>query len=161
MPAGSTYSTIATFTASGSSAVITFSSISGSYTDLQLVIAAQNSDNYGVMRLNGDSSALYSRTTLTGNGTSATSGRGTGETAWFPSNGSSTVIANAIINIMNYSNTTTFKTALSRMNQSFDATYAAVWLYRSTSAISSISLTSPTGNWVSGSTFTLYGIAAA
>jgi hypothetical protein len=161
MAAGSTYTPIQTYTANGSSGVITFSSIPSTYTDIQLVMAAQNSDNYCVMRLNGDSSALYSRTTLLGNGSSASSGRGSGETAWYPSNGSSTVTANAIINIMNYSNTTTFKTALSRMNQSFDATYAAVWLYRSTSAISSITLTAPTGNWVSGSTFTLYGIAAA
>jgi hypothetical protein len=161
MAAGSTYTPIATQTASGSASVITFSSIPATYTDLQLVMAAQNSDQYCVMRLNGDSSGLYSRTTLFGNGTSATSGRASNETSWYPSNGSSTVIANDIIQIMNYSNTTTYKTALARMNQSFDATYAAVWLYRSTSAISSISLTSPTGNWITGSTFTLYGIAAA
>lgn len=155
-----TYVALDRATASGSTPTITFSSIPSGYTDLQLVIAAQNSDSYCVMRLNGDSTALYSRTTMYGNGSTAASGRGSGETSWFPVNGSSTVTANAIINIMNYSNTTTFKTALSRMNQSFDATYAATWLYRSTNAVSSITLTSPTGNWVAGSTFSLYGIKA-
>jgi hypothetical protein len=158
-----TYEPIATNTVSGSStSVITFSSISGSYTDLRLVMASQNADAYCVMRLNGDSTSLYSRTTLQGNGTTASSGRGSNETSWFPSVGNATVTANGTVDINNYSNATTYKTALTRFNLSFDAVVAQAWLYRSTSAITSITLTVPsTNNWIAGSTFTLYGIKSA
>ena len=157
-----TYEPIATTTVSGSStSTITFNSFSG-YTDLRLVMVSQNADAYCLIRLNGDSSALYSRTTLQGNGTSASSGRASNETAWYPSTGDATRTANAIIEIMNYSNTTTNKTALTRVNLPFDVVVAQAWLYRSTSAITSITLTVPsTNNWVAGSTFTLYGVKSA
>lgn len=157
-----TYEPIATTTVSGTStSTVTFNSFSG-YTDLRLVMVSQNADAYCLMRLNSDSSSLYSRTTLQGNGSTASSGRSSNETAWYPSVGDATRIANGIIDIMNYSNSTTYKTALTRINLSFDAVITQAWLYRSTSAITSISLTVPgANNWVAGSTFTLYGIKAA
>jgi hypothetical protein len=66
---------------------------------------------------------------------------------------------------MNYSNATTFKTVLSRGNRASAETAADVNLYRSTSALTRIDLAMggsfPTNNFATGSTFTLYGIAAA
>jgi hypothetical protein len=63
---------------------------------------------------------------------------------------------------MNYSNTTTNKTILSRINNAENSTVARVTLWRNTAAISTIFLTEGNGaNFIAGSTFTLYGIKAA
>jgi hypothetical protein len=60
---------------------------------------------------------------------------------------------------MNYSNSTTYKTILGRSNAATSGTSAAVGLWRSTSAINSIEI--GTVSFTAGSTFSLYGIAAA
>jgi hypothetical protein len=62
---------------------------------------------------------------------------------------------------MNYSNTTTNKTALIRGNNAALFTDATVGVWRSTAAITSITLASDGAAFDSGSTFNLYGIAAA
>ena len=164
MAAGSTYTPIATNTLSSSASTVTFSSIAGTYTDLVLVINGQSNNGsagYVGTRFNGDTTALYSTTRLLGEGTSASSDRYTGETLakggtmW----GSQTTI---IHQIQNYSNTTTYKTFLTRDNNAANRVGATVSLYRSTNAITSIVSSCPDGNgFASGSTFTLYGIAAA
>jgi len=63
---------------------------------------------------------------------------------------------------MNYANTTTYKTSLTRGNIATVATLATVGMWRSTSAITSIKIERDGSNLLAaGSTFTLYGIAAA
>jgi hypothetical protein len=62
---------------------------------------------------------------------------------------------------MNYANTTTYKTVLSRANNSAAGTEAIVGLWRSSAAITSMTVLSETGNIAIGSTFSLYGILAA
>jgi hypothetical protein len=62
--------------------------------------------------------------------------------------------------IQNYSNTTTNKTALIRDNFATYGTFARVALWRSTSAITSITLTMSSSTFATGSQFTLYGIKA-
>lgn len=169
MPAGSTYSTIATATASGSSTNITFSSIPGTYTDLRLVIliGATNSGNTFNMQFNGDTASNYSQTELWGDGTTASSARRTSQSSLFIVGsrvGASTGLVNiSLIDIMNYSNTTTFKTVLNRQGAASLGTLAAVGLWRKTpEAITSISIDSNSaGNISANSVFTLYGIAAA
>ena len=158
-----TYEPIATNTVSGTStSIITFSSIPATYTDLILVFQAQVADTYALFRLNGDTSAVYSRTDLYGNGSSAQSSRGSNETTWYPSTGSSSVTGSGIVQIMNYANTTTNKTAIIRNDVTTGLVDVSAWLWRSTAAINSISLAVPTSNnWIAGSTFTLYGIKAA
>jgi hypothetical protein len=67
-----------------------------------------------------------------------------------------------IIQVMNYSNTTTNKTVLARAGIAGDRTRAIVNLWRSTSAITSILIiNNGSVNFVAGSTFTLYGIKVA
>ena len=64
---------------------------------------------------------------------------------------------------MNYANTTTYKTVLSRdalNNASDGAVEAFVGLWRSTSAINTIQIKPDSGNFNTG-TFSLYGILAA
>jgi hypothetical protein len=69
-----------------------------------------------------------------------------------------------IMQIMNYSNATTNKTVIARQNTGGSASGAAahVGLWRNTAAITAITIICYNGiNFVSGSTFTLYGIKAA
>ena len=164
-----TYEKIATNTLGSAQATVTFSSISGTYTDLVLisnvdVTSAGASVN---IRFNSDTGSNYSYTTLYGNGTTAASARGSSLTASYiaayvaPNTALETVI---ITNIQNYSNTTTNKTLLSRSNRASannsPGAEALVGLWRSTVAITSITLAADSGNIDTGSTFTLYGIKA-
>jgi hypothetical protein len=65
--------------------------------------------------------------------------------------------------ILNYSSSSTFKTILSRSGDARDGgSVAFTNMWRGTSAITSILIyPETTGNFASGSTFTLYGIKAA
>ena len=65
------------------------------------------------------------------------------------------------INIMNYANTTTNKTVLTRYSDAANNIEANAGLWRSTAAINSIALAMSSGNLIPGSTFTLYGILKA
>ena len=62
---------------------------------------------------------------------------------------------------MNYSNTTTYKTAISRGDRGATSTVAIVNLWRSTSAINNIQFFTDATNFAAGSIITLYGIKAA
>jgi hypothetical protein len=103
-------------------------------------------------------------TWLTGNGTAASSGRETTQTRMivdingYPTTGVST----RILQIMNYSNTTTNKTVLARSNNAATGVDAIVGLWRSTAAINTIDLYAWTTNSFSiGTVLSLYGIKAA
>ena len=163
MPA--TYEPIATQTLGTSAASVTFSSISGAYTDLLLVTSnGSTTATNTYVRLNGDSGSNYSFTQLTGTGSSAISGRSSNQTAIRVDNYASaaTSITNAyIFHLQNYSNTTTYKTVLTRTNEAATGVDATVGLWRNTAAITSILYYPGVGNWITGSTFTLYGIKAA
>lgn len=172
-----TYEPIATHTLGSSAASYTFSSIPSSFTDLVLVTQTRNDSPFQYddiwICFNGDTTnANYSVTRLQGNGTSATSNYstssndGAGTRSWILSdNGAgSGIFGIGITHIMNYANTTTYKTAISRSNtQANESVRAAVGLWRNTSAISSIKLSirNETTNFIAGCTFTLYGIKAA
>lgn len=161
-----TYEPIATTTLASTASTLAFTSISGTYTDLVLVVNAANStgnqDLY--MQFNSDTGTNYSRTVLRGNGTAASSTRSSAATAAYLSSisGTSTTALeyNSITSIQNYSNTTTYKTTLTRSNTAQYGLDAIVNLWRSTAAITRIDITS-TGVLSIGSTFTLYGIKAA
>ena len=162
-----TYEPIATTTASGSSATITFNSIPATFTDLILVMNTTNGGNSEVrIRLNGDTSSNYSRTLLSGNGSVAYSIRSSGATYIGIDSGSFSGTAqgqNAIVQFMNYANTTTYKTVISRANNAGYGLDAEAALWRKTpEAITSIEIfNSNASNWTNTSTFTLYGIKAA
>jgi hypothetical protein len=162
--AGSTYSTIATTTLGSAAASYTFSSISGSYTDLVLI-----ADNVGSsasivdlrLQFNGDTGSNYSFTSIYGSGSLAGSYRGTSTSFIKISYSGGSEKPMVITNIQNYSNSTTYKTALVRQNTTTNTVEAIVGLWRNTAAITSITISYSSGNLSTGSTFTLYGIAAA
>jgi len=173
MAAGSTYSTIATTTVSGTSTTeVAFASISGSYTDLILVanIGSTTTPSYLGVRLNSDTGTNYSVTDLYGNGTSATSSRASNRAIADLSYNvpvTSALDTNYIAHFMNYSNSTTYKTIITRDNNAANGTAATVCLWRNTAAITNIKCYVHTAGgsnlyaFANGSTLTLYGIAAA
>jgi len=158
-----TYEPIATTTASGSVSSITFSSISSSYTDLVIVIngGTAGSDNSIIIRFNSDTGGNYSYTAIDGNGSSASSYRESNVSE--PQAGSmSTGNNTSLINIMNYSNTTTYKTYVARGNAPAHRVRAFVGLWRNTAAITSVTIfNNAASNFTNVTTFTLYGIKSA
>jgi len=172
MPAGNTYTQIASTTLGSAASSVTFSSIAATYTDLVLVANVGSNDSAQVFscRINSDTGTNYSITQLLGTGGGAGSTRDTSQTKMNISKGMGVGTTNAsmviLSNFMNYSNATTYKTVLSRASEA-DATYpgtaATVGLWRSTSAITAIelSLNSGVATFNAGSTFNLYGIQSA
>ncbi len=136
-----TYEPISTQTLGSAAASVTFSSIPQTYTDLVLVVTP-----IVTTATTFDTSALYSNTTLYGDGTSAVSARVSSQNEIRVSYGAtsrSTNTGNIIVNILNYSNATTYKTNLSRDNYAGEASGANVGLWRSTAAITQIDLIPP------------------
>ena len=167
MAAGVTYTPISSYTFASAAANYTFSSIPSTYTDLVLVANCKNTvgATYGLLlQYNSDTGSNYSSTLLWGNGTSALSGRYTTQyNAMFMGWAGSTNFSPIVINIQNYANTTTYKTAISRSSDSGDRVAAMVSLWRATpAAINSITVSfEPSANIAAGSILSLYGIAAA
>jgi hypothetical protein len=169
MAASATYEPIATANGTGSSATVSFTSISGSYTDLIVIGSIRSTNATSIMRYRYNSATTnYSATTLYGTGSAANSLRETGATGIYGIGGSGTYVASAsntftsfTLNVFNYANSTTYKTSLLRTGGSANPE-VNVGLWRATpTAITSISLVLDFGNFTSDSTFTLYGIAAA
>lgn len=168
MAAGATYTPLARTALTTSSATVTFSSIPQTYTDLvvSINIAGLTAQETPKMYFNGDTSALYSTTFLDGNGSSVLSNRVTAQGSFYGigayNSGNPTGVSSILVNINNYSNTTNNKTMLARNAGGTLSTTLTVGLYRSTSAVSSISFIVHGGNsYLPGTTFTLYGILAA
>ena len=160
-----TYTPIATITAPGGTNTVNFTSIPNTYTDL-ILIANYNLNSEGLFfRLNGDTGSNYSNTYMIGTGSSALSGRASNATLGVlgPRNVNQNGRSATIVQFMNYSNTTTYKTVLDRYNMATQEVGAIVNLWRNTSAINAIELSSYNSSWnfSSGDTFTLYGILAA
>jgi hypothetical protein len=164
MAAGNTYVAIATQTVSSSVSSVTFSSIPQTYTDLVIVLNPINAGTSDIWcTFNTDTSTNYSSTWLAGTGTAAASYRISNNARFYfdYASVSSTTASNSyIMNLMNYANTTTYKSAIIRGNSPAYATEAAVGLWRSTAAINQIIITAVT-NFQSGSTLSIYGILAA
>lgn len=167
----STYTPIANYTVpSGGSASYTFNSFSG-YTDLVLVMGSvgiNSAASAGKLRFNGDTGSNYSVTFMYGNGSTAASSRNTSQSdmriyGWSSGNVANSNNDNVILHIQNYANTSTYKTVLMRSNLPQAETAAAVGLWQSTAAITSLTLRTYNGTdlWTAGTTFTLYGILAA
>jgi hypothetical protein len=166
MAAGSTYTPIATTTLGSAAASYTFSSIPSTYTDLVLISNFQSNTGSVTtyqMYFNGGSSGAYSYTRMYGDGSSAsssnssTSGNIQGIGIIDPSAWNTN-----IANVMNYANSTTNKTVLSRTNSSGTYLGAYVMKWNQNTAITSVTVNILNASTFSiGSTFTLYGIASA
>jgi hypothetical protein len=151
---------------------VTFSNIPSDFADLKLVSFARttfsNLSESMALRYNNDNSSLYSAVSVVTADT-IYHGKPTGSTQHVFSQvaantATAGIFSTTVTDIINYSNTTSFKSTLTRHSCDYsDAGSSAVgWyamLYRSTAAISSIDITSANGaNFMTGSTFTLYGV---
>lgn len=181
MPA--TFEPIASQTLGSSASTVEFTSIPSTFTDLVLVCYLRadqvtfNSTNYPHLRLNGDTGTNYSYTRLYARSTSGswsalserlsnTSNNGMGGVSTTSSN--SNIYTPVVYQIMSYANTNVNKTILAAGAQvsnltNEDGPWRSVALWRSTSAVTSILLrpSQDPSNFVSGCTFSLYGIKAA
>jgi hypothetical protein len=141
---------------------VVFAGIDQTYTDLRLVSNIQTAGNATpTIQYNGNASSIYSQTVMYGSGATTTVASRTNYsqtdlTSWaqfVPTSGGFNL---SVMNICNYSNSTTFKTALIRSAQSNDARIlSSCW--RSTDPIVSLTITSGSP-FNPGTTFDLYGI---
>ena len=160
---------ITSTTLSSSAASVTFSGIPSGYKDLVLKCSvrsdsASNAEQFNIV-LNGDSSSLYSYTFISGSGSAAASGSGVNTTPGANGYvGAANLTASTFTSIETY--IPSYNASQSKPYSAFsaaenNATYGLIrgyaGLYRSNTAISSI-LLSATGNFVSGSSFYLYGL---
>ena len=160
-----TYFPIATTTLGSSVASYTFTSIPSTYTDLVLICngTANAESCYAFQVGNGsvDTGSNYSSTMIYGTGSVAGSDRTSNATNGTLGRTSNT-ITTSYAYFQNYANTSTYKTVLSRGGIAAQGVVGVVSMWRSTAAINTIKLTiDQGGNIASGTTFTLYGIAAA
>ena len=161
-----TYDKIASQILGSAAPSVTFSSISGIYTDLVLIInsSVTSGNVQNQLQLNGDTGSNYSTPYLSGSGSTVTSTRGSNVTQavlGFDDYNTTAIGLMTIVHIMNYSNTTTNKTILARGSNANTGVSSTVSLWRNTAAITSVLLKNSGGNnYATGSTFTLYGIKA-
>ena len=180
------YESIATVdVGAGGTASITFSSIPATYTHLQIRMICKDSNGGSYtqaisaaapmyLRFNSDSGANYSAHQILGNGTAASAMGPTSITAFYVGGtfsnsnaGANNMFAAAIIDILDYANTSKYKTgrvlsgfeqnAASGANASGISFGSGLWM--STAAVTSISLGAPANTFVQYSQAVLYGIA--
>lgn len=156
-----TYEPIATTTLS-SAGTITFNSIPNTYTDLVLVTRLVMSGGADVdIRLNSDTGSNYSFSSLYGTGSTTGGTRSNNLTYMrldYYGYVDGTIGQLGIAHFQNYSSTGQYKTVISQHGNADNGVGLNVCLWRSTSAINSISLL---GTYNIGSTATLYGILKA
>ena len=166
-----TYTLIASNTLSSSAASVTFSAIPNTYTDLVVRISAR-SDNASDRTttkfwFNGNSGTTsYSQTILQGNGSAASSSAnasvGFGLSGFQnAATATSNTFGNGEIYIPNYTLTNNRPIAgfsVQENNSSTAYINAIANLDRIAAAITSITIDANGSNWISGSSFFLYGI---
>jgi len=165
-----TYKPIQSISLTSSASSVTFSGIDQNYTDLVLVSNLTGSATIDPsIQFNGDTGSNYSNTNLTGNGSTVTSNRNTSvayvrmdENAY----GTTSNPTKYITQIFNYSSTNTYKTTIGRNSNGATGVDAIASLWRGPTGSSTQAITSITvycrgsGNFIAGSTFSLYGIKA-
>jgi hypothetical protein len=170
MPAGATYEPLATNTLGSATSSITFTGISQSYTDLVCVFDGSVSVTANLYIRVGDGSldsgSNYSGTVISAKndgvmyGASSVYANSTGAQIDYWATGANKR-RSIVVNIQNYSNTNTYKSFLSRASEPDTELSLICNPWRSTSAINQVQIYPASGNLEAGSTFTIYGIAAA
>lgn len=164
----SNFDSIATVTVGTAQSTITFSSLPSIYKHLQLRYITNNTSAayYVLLRFNSDSGTNYASHQLTGNGTAASAGGTASNTLIeLPRNSgtfSSSIMSTGVVDILDYLNTSKYKTVRSLGGYDTNGNGQAVdfnsGVWMNTGAITSITLSAVGGNYNTNSQFALYGI---
>jgi hypothetical protein len=163
---------IASQTVTGSTTnTITFTNIPQKYQDLFIIFNGRRTEavtSSNLFLFYSNSTSNYSNTILQGNGSAATSSRNTGASAlWlgYVPGGSSTsgIFGSVKIDVLNYANTSTYKTTLTRAASDLNGSgYSElrVGLWANTSAITDMQFSTFSGSdyYAVGTIASLYGI---
>jgi hypothetical protein len=169
--APTSYESIATVSVgSGGQSSISFTSIPSTYKHLQLrclgrTTAAVDND-VAFITFNSDTGANYVAHDLRGNGGVVASGAYTGLTASYlqrfaGGNQAASMFGAVVVDFLDYADTNKFKTFRDLGGYDFNGSgniYLSSGLWRSTSAITSMTMTPSSGNWAQYTQFALYGI---
>jgi hypothetical protein len=167
-----TYTLISSNVLTASAASVTFSSIPATYTDLVLRWSARQDfaavSTGGRVEVNGSVSAVFSETTLSGNGATASSSNATGNTGITQNSPGSSATSDTFgsneLYFPNYTNSTANKPmsliTVVETNATTAFINARAGLRSNTAAITEIKINAGF-NFVSGSSFYLYGISNA
>lgn len=161
------YDSLATVTVpSGGVATITFAGIPTGYKHLQLRFLSKNtSADYSIRaQFNGDTASNYTLHGLYGNGTTAAAYGYANQTTTeigLSADTTANVFGATVTDILDYADTNKYKTV--RVLTGYDKNGAGSidlrsGLWRSTSAVTSILLSSGAGNFAQYSSFALYGV---
>ena len=167
----STYTLISSNVLASSAASVTFSAIPSTYTDLVLRASTRLTDAFDFwdirLKFNADVASNYSITALRGSGTTATSARQTSATYFYGYDGTqgtattSNTFTSTEIYLPNYLASTnkpaSYISAI-ETNATASQMAAGAHLWRNTAAITAIEISTGGYNFVSGSSFYLYGI---
>ena len=157
-----------TVTASAGQANIDFQNIPQGYTDLIISISPRNSstENAFRVRINNDSSSIYSARWLLGTGAAASSNNHSSQTAAFVgrmsmSSDTASTFGSVNVYIPNYTSSTAKSISSEAVTENngttaYQSLFAA--LYTGTSAISRLTLIPDANNFAQYSTATLYGV---
>lgn len=169
---------ISTVTADGSSTVMEFTGIVGTYEDLIVKVQVRSGRASGtvqdsmLLRFNSvSSSGSYAYTNMFSD-TGAAQGDGVGSATYIhagyvpTTNNTANVFSNGEIYISDYAVTTHYKCVKSDVTDATDSAAGYLFLgagtFLNNSAITSLALITGSGqNWVTGSTATLYGVTKA
>ena len=161
------YDSIQTVTLGSNAASISFSSIPSTYKHLQI---RGNLNNTGtdaaLVTFNSDTGSNYARHRIAGNGSTTNAAGQASQTNFYINSlmgffATASVFSPVILDVLDYKETTKYKTARS-LTGSEDNSVGGVemdsGLWQNTAAISTITFTAASGNWLAGSTLALYGI---
>lgn len=162
--------------ATSTQSIIAFANIPQNYQDLVCVVSgrsdlASTTGGISFYLNNANATTGFSATNLLGNGSSAKSSRATTSSPTYgftflagtvvpAASSTSGLYASFTLNILNYANSSTYKTGIMRVANDLNGSGtvgACACLWQNTSPITIIALAT-NGNWVSGTTFALYGI---
>jgi hypothetical protein len=166
--AAGSYESITTVTVgSGGQSTITFSSIPSTYKHLQIRAIAKSAGAFtqGRVKVNSDTSSVYTLHQLTGNGSTATSNGYANEagpvTIPIRMPDTANIFGVIVMDILDYQNTSKFKTIRTLGGADLNGSGSMILssnLFRSTSAISQLDFDGNGENFAQYSQFALYGI---
>lgn len=165
--ATNTYVSLQTQVLGSAAASVQFNSIPQGYTDLVIVMSAKITSGGATndrIQLGSagsiDTTSSYSTTNVYGTGSAAGSYRLSNDVGCLIDDMTSSSFTINQINIMNYSNATTFKSIITRSAAPNSNSQAFVGLWRKTTAVDTIKINAGASTFAAGSTFTVYGIAS-